>query len=185
MENKTNEELNSQEAVNNEDEKNIEVEELAEDNIPTVDDYNNLARKNKELYARVKKAESEAKAKREAEKNIIINKKDDKSDIDLENLVDERLLRRENYSDEEIKLLRDIQSLAKLNGRRITLDDCRKEALFSSHLAAKQQEETKRKAQLGASGGSQYASSEASFPKNKEGRLDRDAFKQKFSQVNQ
>lgn len=65
MENEKEETLNENNDSTNVEEV-VETEEVETDNTPTLEDYEALKQKNKELYERAKKAEALAKAKREA-----------------------------------------------------------------------------------------------------------------------
>ena len=150
----------------------------------TVDDAKEAKQYATELAAQKKHWRDKAdKAATKAEPNPNdLKTKEGKDDLDLDNKVDERFLRRDNFSDEQIELLKKIQALNKLDGKNITLVDCAKDPLFASHLEAQKAEAKRIGSQLGASNGSPYAaeSPEVDLPKTPEGRIDRNAFKKKF-----
>jgi len=124
-------------------------EETSEETELTVDDYNKLKEKNKQLFARLKKLEA-IKAEVKEQKPLTNLTKEN---IDFEESMDVRFLKRDGYSDEDINRLKIIRAGYKSMGKNISLLDAVNDDLFKAILEKRKLEEKKEKAQLGASNG--------------------------------
>lgn len=128
----------------NNDSTNVEevVEEETTDNTPTLEDYEALKQKNKELYERAKKAEALAKAKKDAE---LTNKtKETQSGLTRE----EAILYAKGYTDEEVELA---NKLAKVN--ETTPLKAIEDEIFKAKYEQRLQKEKSAKASLSPSSG--------------------------------
>ena len=113
-----------------------EVEETDEATGPTLEDYEELKRKNKELFERAKKAEAQAKT--------LKVKKETKSALTEEDLI--RTARvASQIDDEDLELLKTIQG--------DSLAEKLENPLFKSYKEAKEKKLKAQKAQLPSSGG--------------------------------
>lgn len=132
----------------NENNDSINVEEVVEadadtDNTPTLEDYEALKQKNKELYERAKKAEALAKAKRDAEL------KSNKTNETQSGLTrEEAILYAKGYTDEEVELA---TKLAKVNDT--TPLKAIEDEIFKAKVSARLKKEKSEKASLSPSGG--------------------------------
>jgi hypothetical protein len=121
------EELNQEETLdeNNDSlnvEEEVETEEVETDNSPTLEDYEALQKKNKELFERAKKAEAQAKAKKESP----LIKTNETTSSDEEKLL--KLAKLANQLDEE-----DLELLKTINGA--SLEDKINNPLFKAYKA--------------------------------------------------
>jgi len=124
-------------------------EEVVEDNTetdstPTLEDYEVLKQKNRELYERAKKAEALAKAKRDAE---LKSNKTNETQTGLSR--EEAILYAKGYTDDEVELA---NKLAKVNGTNplVAIED----EIFKAKVSARLKKEKSEKASLGASNSS-------------------------------
>ncbi len=143
------EENESLEEDNHEEEKTSEVDN---DEIPTVEDYNKLQQKNKELFARVKKAEALAKAKKDA--TLKIKKEVPNLTSDMDDKLDIRFLQRDGLTPEAIEQLRVIKAGQEALGKTISLIEAKNNPLFVAYQEAEELKVKKGKAQLSPSGAS-------------------------------
>lgn len=154
--NEQNEEDNIDDLKDNETEDNGESSD--DDGIPTVEDYNalkeneaKLKKQNAKLYERAKKAEASVKEQKETKE---LNKSNPEQASDLDEKLDERFLKRDGYSDEDIKQLKVIRAGQKALGEEISLVDAVNHPLFTALAEKKKTELKNEKARLGASGSS-------------------------------
>jgi hypothetical protein len=115
------EELNQEETLNeNNDslnvEEEVETEEVETDNSPTLEDYEALKQKNKELYERAKKAETLAKAKKEA-----LSNKPNETQSGL--TKDEVILYAKGHTEDEVELAKKLASLSGISPLKATEDE--------------------------------------------------------------
>jgi hypothetical protein len=162
------EEVEETEEVTTDNLDDLTKEELAEALIK-------LDASKKQLYARATKAEARLKeSKTPTNKNVKTN------DLDFDNRVDEKLLKRDGFTDDDINLLKDIQAINLQRGIKLSLEDASKESIFSVNLKARQEAERKAKAQLNSNGGSSYESPIDLATKD-DGRIDMEDLKNKFN----
>lgn len=127
----------------NNDSTNVEeVVEETTDNTPTLEDYEALKQKNKELYERAKKAEALAKAKKDATLKKEIN--ETQSGLTRE----EAILYAKGYTDEEVELA---NKLAKVN--ETTPLKAIEDEIFKAKYEQRLQKEKSAKASLSPSSG--------------------------------
>ncbi|MEI7942789.1 MAG: hypothetical protein WCH76_06440 [Candidatus Riflemargulisbacteria bacterium] len=140
------------------------VEETTNEEVDT-DDLDSLSKEdlaaalikldasNKQLHARVAKAEAKAKEV----KTATINKTKENEPINVEEQIDLRFLQRDGLSDEDINQLKFIQAGARALGKNITLLEAQNNELYKAYQSGKELEVKRAKAQInsnGASGGS-------------------------------
>lgn len=121
----------------------------------TTDDAAAAVKATKTLQAQKNHFQTKAKTT-----NVVAqpNKLISKDDTDFDNRVDEKLLKRDGYSQEDVELLKDIQALNAQRGKKISLEDATKETIFAANLTARQLAEKKVKAQISGNGGGSYES---------------------------
>lgn len=132
-----------EETQNSENIDSTNDEEVVEetDNTPTLEDYEALKQKNKELFERAKKAEALAKAKRDAE---LKSNKNNETQSGLSR--EEAILYAKNYTDEEVELA---VKLSKLNGTNVLV--AIEDEIFKAKVASRKKKENAEKASLPAS----------------------------------
>lgn len=160
MENVKDENLNSSneaEESSTSDKKNEENsveenEEQGEDNEDNENDSGLLAKKNKQLFARAKKAEEELKELKSSKKGQSLKKEPkDQSKISEEEILDKASLLNQGYSREDLAKLDKIKRLEESDGNEISLMDAAKTDYFVAWKEMKEKEAKAKKAQLGAS----------------------------------
>jgi len=152
------------------DEKEVEVKETSENSDvqvedvkePTYEDYQALAKKNKQLFARAKKAEDEAKAIKaadeaakaaeEAAKAAEAEKLNNKPEQSTDDAIDLRFLQRDGATEEDIAKLRQIQAGAKAMGKTISLVEAQQDELYQAYQERKKAQDRSDKAQLNPNG---------------------------------
>lgn len=120
----------------------VEVEETDADT-PTLEDYEALKQKNKELYERAKKAEALAKAKKDAE---LKSNKTNETQSGLSR--EEAILYAKGYTDEEVELA---NKLAKVNDT--TPLKAIEDEIFKAKVNVRLKKERSEKASLSPSAG--------------------------------
>ena len=127
------------------------VEEVStdevDDNTPTLEDYQELQKKNKELYERAKKAEAQVKAKKE-----VLESKKTNNETQSGLTREEAILYAKGYSDDEVQLA---NKLALVNGT--TPLKAIEDEIFKAKVNQRLKKERAEKAALpSSSGGSRF-----------------------------
>ena len=140
----------TQEEVNEVETTDVEeTEEDNEDGTPTIEDYQRLKKEAETLKAQ--KEHWRKKAQTSQPKGEALKKSNEK-DVDFEESMDIRFLKRDGYSEEEIEKLKIIKAGYSSNGKVISLLDAVNDDLFKSIVESKKLQEKKDKAQLSSSG---------------------------------
>ena len=126
-------------------------EEDNEDGTPTIEDYQKLKKEAETLKAQKEHWRKKAQTSRPEKKGEELKKSNEK-DVDFEESMDIRFLKRDGYTEEEIEKLKIIKAGYSSNGKVISLLDAVNDDLFKSIVESKKLQEKKDKAQLSSSG---------------------------------
>jgi hypothetical protein len=146
------------ESETNDEVETTDVEETEEDNeddnedgTPTIEDYQKLKKEAETLKAQKEHWRKKAQTSRPEKKGEELKKSNEK-DVDFEESMDIRFLKRDGYTEEEIEKLKIIKAGYSSNGKVISLLDAVNDDLFKSIVESKKLQEKKDKAQLSSSG---------------------------------
>lgn len=142
LETETEEETLEDEETNEEDED--------DSNTPSLEDYEALQKKLKTIEAQKEHWRKKATSKPLEKKEDI--KKTNQENLDFEETMDVRFLKRDGYTEEDIEKLRIIKAGYASKGKNISLIDAVNDELFKSIEEKRKLEEKKNKAQLSSSG---------------------------------
>jgi hypothetical protein len=146
---KNDEELEETEAEEVDEETNEEDED--DSDVPSLEDYEALQKKLKTIEAQKEHWRKKAQTSRPEKKGEELKKSNEK-DVDFEELMDIRFLKRDGYTEEDIEKLKIIKAGYASNGKSVSLIDAVNDELFKSFVEKKKLQEKKEKAQLSPSG---------------------------------